>query len=85
MESITFSVHIVWSSVWVLIILVRMIGKVLIKPVDIAIWPAEFTIDLHKPSIFFLSISAMSVVTSTLVRYAFVRVLTDAVDLVSGF
>ena len=84
MESITLSVPTAWSSVWVLTILVRMFGRVLIKPVDTAMWPAEFAIDSHRPPIRFSSTSATKVVTSNLVRVAPVRVLTDAVDLVAG-
>ena len=61
-----------------------MFGRVLIKPVEIAIWPAEFAKDLYRPLIYILSISATDVVTSILVNDVLVRVLTDAVDLVSS-
>ena len=62
-----------------------MFGRVLIKTVEVAICPAEFARDPHNLPICFLSILAMSVMTSILVKDALVRVITVDVDLVSDW
>ena len=69
---------------WDATILPRMYGRVLIKPVEVATWPVEFARDPHKLPVRFSSILATYVVASILVKDVLMRVLTDAVDLVSG-
>ena len=64
--------------------ILRMYVRVLIKTVEVAIWPEKFVRDPHKVPIRLSSILATCVVTSILVKDALTRVLTVAVDFKGG-